>query len=116
MHSETANGEKPALTSFVGASAAPSQTPAARPQITPNPWSERLAAGVRAFTPTALSVAIWLQKDELVAVNKDQQTYSHYQYNGGDTEPNVRHDGPPNFFLSTPFLVHVDPLFTPPLT
>ena len=48
MHSETANGEKPALTSLVGASAAPSHTPAARPQITPSPWSERPAAAVEA--------------------------------------------------------------------
>jgi hypothetical protein len=82
------------LTSFVGASAAPSQTPAARPQITPNPWSERLGAGVRAFTPTALSAGIWLQKDQLLAVNKDQQPYSHHQDNGGDPELNVRQDGP----------------------
>jgi hypothetical protein len=75
-----------------------------------------LAAGVRAFTPTALSVAIWLQKDELVAVNKDQQTYSHYQYNGGDPELNVRQDGPQCFRSATTFLVHGHPLLTLGLT
>jgi hypothetical protein len=38
---EIANGEKPAVTSFVGASADPSHTPAVKPQMTPRPWSER---------------------------------------------------------------------------
>jgi hypothetical protein len=37
---EIMNGEKPALTNFVGASAVPSQTAAASPQKTPNLWSE----------------------------------------------------------------------------
>ena len=37
MHSEIAKGESPELTSFVGASAAPSQTPAASPHSTPMP-------------------------------------------------------------------------------
>src|SRR2546423_5013482 len=37
MHSETAKGENPAFTSLVGASAAPSHTPAANPQATPRP-------------------------------------------------------------------------------
>jgi hypothetical protein len=116
MHSETAKGEKPALTSFVGASAVPSQTPAARPQITPKPWSERLAAGVCKFTPTALSVAIWLQKVELLAVNKDQQTHSHHQYHGWDPELNVRQDGPQCFRAASAFLVYGHPLLTPGLT
>jgi hypothetical protein len=40
MQSETANGERPVFTSFVGASAAPSHTPAVNPQITPNPCSD----------------------------------------------------------------------------
>src|SRR5579859_5026704 len=40
MQSEMAKGEKPASTSLVGASAAPSQTPAARPHSTPRPCSE----------------------------------------------------------------------------
>ena len=35
MHNEIANGENPEFTSLVGASAAPSHTPAARPQSTP---------------------------------------------------------------------------------
>ena len=37
MHREMAKGERPELTSLVGASAAPSQTPAPSPQITPRP-------------------------------------------------------------------------------
>jgi hypothetical protein len=35
MHNEIAKGENPEFTSFVGASAAPSHTPAVKPQITP---------------------------------------------------------------------------------
>jgi hypothetical protein len=42
MHNETAKGDKPVFTSFVGASAAPSQTPAVNPQMTPSPCSETL--------------------------------------------------------------------------
>ena len=38
MHNEIENGEKPELTNFVGASAAPSHTPAAKPQKTPMVW------------------------------------------------------------------------------
>jgi len=37
MHKEMANGDKPELTSLVGASAAPSHTPAPSPQKTPKP-------------------------------------------------------------------------------
>ncbi len=39
------NGEKPIVTSLVGASAAPSHAPAARPHITPSWCSERGARG-----------------------------------------------------------------------
>src|ERR1700736_5572977 len=46
MQREMANGEKPAVTSLVGAAALPSHTPATRPQITPRAWRERrLSAG-----------------------------------------------------------------------
>src|ERR1700677_3612741 len=58
MHSETANGERPALTNLVGASAAPSQTPAARPQITPRPCSDRPAFVAGTFTAAVLSDVI----------------------------------------------------------
>src|SRR6185437_9455188 len=61
MQSEIANGENPALTSFVGASAAPSHTPAANPQITPSPCSEsrlfsmlRTAVAMQAPLPPGL--------------------------------------------------------------
>src|SRR5579884_1721342 len=37
IHREIANGERPVLTSLVGASAAPSHTPAPSPQRTPSP-------------------------------------------------------------------------------
>jgi hypothetical protein len=47
MHKEIAKGEKPELTSFVGASAAPSHTPAVKPQITPKPCSDNLAFSMR---------------------------------------------------------------------
>jgi hypothetical protein len=40
MHNEIAKGENPEFTNFVGASAAPSQTPAVKPQITPRPCSD----------------------------------------------------------------------------
>lgn len=51
MHKEITKGEKPATTSFVGASAPPSHTPAARPQATPSPCSEWVTAlvGVLVF-------------------------------------------------------------------
>jgi hypothetical protein len=38
-------------------------------------------------------VAIWLQKDELLAVNEDQQAHTDNQDNGGDPELNIRQDG-----------------------
>ena len=40
MPSEIRNGEKPIVTSFVGASAMPSHAPAASPHITPRKCSE----------------------------------------------------------------------------
>lgn len=44
MAREMAKGDRPELTSLVGASAAPSQTPAARAQATPRAWTEVKAA------------------------------------------------------------------------
>jgi hypothetical protein len=41
MQREIAKGENPAFTSFVGASAAPSQTPAVNPQMTPRLCSDK---------------------------------------------------------------------------
>jgi len=40
MHNDIAKGENPEFTSFVGASAAPSHTPAVKPQITPKLCSD----------------------------------------------------------------------------
>src|ERR1700749_4505205 len=89
MHSETANGEKPALTSLVGASAAPSQTPAARPQITPKPCKERFAFSV-----------------VLIAMNEDQQRHAQRQDYGGNPELNIREDGPDHRFAASFILSH----------
>jgi hypothetical protein len=44
MHSEIAKGDKPELTSLVGASAPPSHTPAASAQATPSPCTDRKLA------------------------------------------------------------------------
>ncbi|HMF64042.1 MAG TPA: hypothetical protein VK608_08150, partial [Edaphobacter sp.] len=38
IHKEIVNGVNPALTNFVGASAAPSHIPAVMPHRTPRPW------------------------------------------------------------------------------
>jgi hypothetical protein len=56
-------------------------------------------------------VAIWLQKDELVAVNKDQQSHSHRQNNRRDPELNVRQDSAEGFRPAGALLVHGHPLF-----
>ncbi len=50
IHNEIANGEKPEFTSFVGASAAPSHTPAVNPQITPRPCNDRPVFFTRCIT------------------------------------------------------------------
>jgi hypothetical protein len=44
--------------------------------------------------PREHRLRLLLAKDELVAVNEDQQTHAHNQDNGGDPELNVRQDGP----------------------
>jgi hypothetical protein len=54
MHNETAKGDNPVFTSFVGASAAPSQTPAVKPQITPSPCSETLCFFDLSATPATV--------------------------------------------------------------
>src|SRR5882757_6222257 len=51
IQSEIANGENPAFTSFVGASAAPSHTPAVNPQITPSPCSDNPVFSARCTVP-----------------------------------------------------------------
>jgi hypothetical protein len=57
MQRDTAKGEKPELTSFVGASAAPSQTPAASPQITPMPCTDLKA--VPGFVRDVALICFW---------------------------------------------------------
>src|ERR1035437_7775213 len=55
LHSEIAYGDRPELTSLVGASAAPSHTPAASPHATPIPWPapDRILALVRSEEHTS---------------------------------------------------------------
>ena len=52
IQSETSMGDRPATTSFVGASAAPSQTPAVRPDQTPTMWRSRTRRGSTAGSLT----------------------------------------------------------------
>jgi hypothetical protein len=47
IHNEIAKGENPEFTSFVGASAAPSHTPAVKPQITPKLCSDNTVFSTR---------------------------------------------------------------------
>ena len=55
MPSEIRKGEKPTVTSFVGASAAPSHAPAPSPHATPSRWREREERLVIAPSPTGRS-------------------------------------------------------------
>src|ERR1039457_1433690 len=56
MPTEMMKGENPAVTSLVGASAAPSQAPAPKPQETPSQCSVR--AERRVVEPAALPIAL----------------------------------------------------------
>jgi hypothetical protein len=67
MQSEIAKGENPAVTNFVGASAAPSHTPAARPQMTPSLWSEK------AFFVCTASPAVGLAFQSSIFPGKEDQ-------------------------------------------
>jgi hypothetical protein len=67
MHNEIANGENPELTSFVGASAAPSHTPAVKPQITPKLCSDNPAFSTRC---TVLAIDSLLDSVLLAALDR----------------------------------------------
>src|ERR1019366_3837290 len=68
IHSDIAKGESPELTSFVGASAAPSQTPAASPHSTPMPCTDRI--GLCAFAVVPIRIRSVLSANK-VALNKE---------------------------------------------
>jgi len=58
IQSEIATGEKPAFTSFVGASAAPSHIPAVKPHSTPS-LCNALPADLRLYLPLSLSMQFY---------------------------------------------------------
>jgi len=57
-------------------------------------------------------MAIWLQRDDLLAVNEDQQSYSQDQDDCGDPELNIRQDGPHCACPATAFITHSHLLLT----
>jgi hypothetical protein len=79
---EIVKGENPAFTSFVGASAVPSQTAAANPQKTPSLCSESVD---RPGAPAKLS----LKKSP----QSHKKGYSQNQYNNWHPEMHVCEDG-----------------------
>src|SRR5579884_1595119 len=90
MHRETANGERPVLTSLVGASAAPSHTPAPRPQRTPRPC--RLA--VFRDVVACVAVLMWSLEHQFrtgirKSVQCDQQRDADDKYNDWNQEMKV---------------------------
>src|SRR5690348_11226320 len=78
MPSEIRKGENPAVTSLVGASAAPNHAPAAKPHATPRPWREALESAV--FTSSTGFAPISMRE-------KNQQDRSENQ--DGDRNPEV---------------------------
>ena len=89
-----ANGDKPELTSLVGASAAPSQTPAPSPQMTPRPCSD---VKFRVEVPACVAVLIaYLSAgffcDNGRSMEPDQESDSDQQDNERYKEVDVRED------------------------
>ena len=86
MQSEIRNGDRPALTSLVGASAAPSQTPAANPHTTPRPCPE--APGIVPSCLLAALVPMLLVLPR--SVQRNQQQNAQRQHHCRHPEVNVR--------------------------
>ena len=80
MHSEIANGEKPAFTSFVGASAAPSHTPAVKPQITPKPCNDNALFSTLCVTPAIHHPCFSPFASGRCSVQHDQESDPGQQY------------------------------------
>jgi len=79
MQREMAYGERPELTSLVGASAAPSQTPAARPHRTPMPCVEvksRTRDGRDAVRVAEMMASFVAQRSEMSRARPMQKTAS----------------------------------------
>jgi hypothetical protein len=93
MHSEMAKGEKPATTSLVGASAAPSHAPAARPHRTPSMcWG--LADAMAAFLGDAMMAVLSVRGFVRVArkgvsVDRRDKKDAAGQNQCGDPELNI---------------------------
>jgi hypothetical protein len=76
MISEMTIGEMPMETSLVGASAAPSQAPAAKPERMPSDWSffEREASGIAGGVVVETTGGIFLQSEISANEMKKQQS------------------------------------------
>jgi len=70
MPSDIRNGENPAVTNLVGASAAPNHAPAAKPHATPSPCREALDNTV--FTSSAEFAPVSLRKQNQQDDTEDQ--------------------------------------------
>src|SRR5579863_580190 len=82
MAREIRKGESPVVTNFVGASALASQVPAAIPQITPSPCSDRAAFFASAAGADCVSSDI--------SVDVKLQAHSHREHNDGNPESRTR--------------------------
>jgi hypothetical protein len=85
MHSEIEYGESPAFTSLVGASAAPSQTPAPSPQATPIPCIDpKCSAG------TVFVVVLMLSMPSSVQLN--EKCDADAEHGQGNQKMDIRED------------------------
>jgi len=96
MIREMTIGEMPMETSFVGASAAPSQAPAAKPERMPSNWSflERVASGIAGGIVEEATGGIFLQSE--ISANETKQQQSTHQNGDGHPKMDVAENaGPP---------------------
>ncbi len=95
MIREMTIGEMPMETSFVGASAAPSQAPAAKPERMPSNWSffEREAPGIAGGVVVEMT-GIFLQSE--ISADETKQQQSTHQDGDGHPKMDVgEYAGPP---------------------
>src|SRR4029077_12818840 len=92
MMREMTIGEMPMETSFVGASAAPSQAPAAKPERMPSNWSflEREASGTAGGVGEETTGGIFLQSE--ISANETKKQQSAHQDGDGHPEMDVGED------------------------
>jgi hypothetical protein len=94
MQSEIANGDRPELTSLVGASAAPSQTPAPSPHATPSPckvfsWCEEVEGCVKVLIVLTGDIVSGAQGAKR-SVQSNQQHCSYNEHDQRNDEVQVR--------------------------